>query len=127
MAIEASRQLANANKVLRGFKFKDVTFHHALLVPQDSYGIESYFYLRLCPEMGLKNAHPEAWNVGDRVFGICLSGGVETHSRSVDGFLAKLSEDVDWTVAATIPVAYTIAYAALYGIANARKGDKILI
>lgn len=67
------------------------------------------------------------FHVGDRVFGICLSGGVKTHSRSVDGFLAKLPEDVDWTVAATIPVAYTTAHAALHRIANVRKGDKILI
>ncbi|KAI0201376.1 polyketide synthase [Astrocystis sublimbata] len=47
MAIEASRQLADLDKSLEGFKFSDVSFHQALKVPGEG-GVESHFYLRPC-------------------------------------------------------------------------------
>ncbi len=46
MAVEASRQIAEKDKVLKGFRFRDVSFHLALRVPEDAVGIESHFYLR---------------------------------------------------------------------------------
>ncbi|KAH8883185.1 beta-ketoacyl synthase domain-containing protein [Thozetella sp. PMI_491] len=46
MAVEASRQLADSEKVLKGFKFRDVSFHAALRVPEDTLGVESHFYLQ---------------------------------------------------------------------------------
>lgn len=46
MAIEASRQLADQDKELGAFKFTDVSFHHALQIPEDALGVESHFYLK---------------------------------------------------------------------------------
>lgn len=60
MAIEASRQVADKDKILRGFKFRDVSFHEALRVPDDAQGIESHFYLRPYRETSLPNT--TAWN-----------------------------------------------------------------
>ncbi|KUI56159.1 Lovastatin diketide synthase LovF [Cytospora mali] len=60
MAIEASRQVAEKDKILKGFRFKDVSFHEALQVPDDSQGIESHFYLRPYRETSLPGT--SAWN-----------------------------------------------------------------
>ncbi|GJC77354.1 asperfuranone polyketide synthase afoG [Colletotrichum liriopes] len=46
MAIEASRQVADKTKSLKGFRFRDVSFKLALRVPDDANGVESQFYLR---------------------------------------------------------------------------------
>ncbi|KZL64051.1 polyketide synthase [Colletotrichum incanum] len=46
MAIEASRQVSDKTKSLKGFRFRDVSFKLALRVPDDANGIESQFYLR---------------------------------------------------------------------------------
>ncbi|KAN0068941.1 hypothetical protein V8E54_013110 [Elaphomyces granulatus] len=43
MALEASRQLANPQKVLEGFRLKEVVFHAALRVPTSADGIETHF------------------------------------------------------------------------------------
>lgn len=56
MAIEASRQLADASKVLKGFRFKDVSFHSALTVPDDAQGVESHFHLRPYRETSIPTA-----------------------------------------------------------------------
>ncbi|RFU25040.1 hypothetical protein B7463_g11292, partial [Scytalidium lignicola] len=53
MAIEASRQISDMSKVLKGFRFKDVSFHLALRIPDDAQGIESHFYLRSFRETNL--------------------------------------------------------------------------
>ncbi|OLN83448.1 Lovastatin diketide synthase LovF 5 [Colletotrichum chlorophyti] len=67
------------------------------------------------------------FQVGDRVFGLSVTGAIKTHVRSTDGFLAKLPEGVAWTTAASLPVAYTTAYAVLHEFGSVRKGDIILI
>lgn len=46
MAIEAMKQLADPVVPLAGFKFKDVSFHLAISVPDDLEGLETRFYLR---------------------------------------------------------------------------------
>lgn len=46
MAIEASRQIADKSKVVKGFQFRDVAFHAALRVPNTAQGVESSFCLR---------------------------------------------------------------------------------
>lgn len=46
MAIEAMKQLADPAVPLAGFKFKDVSFHLAITVPDDLEGLETRFYLR---------------------------------------------------------------------------------
>ncbi|KAI3337233.1 polyketide synthase [Xylariaceae sp. AK1471] len=59
MAIEASRQISDPTKSLKGFEFSDVSFHQALRLPSDG-GVESHFYLRPCT--GLNAVHGPAWN-----------------------------------------------------------------
>lgn len=53
MAIEASRQISDQDRLLKGFRFKDVSFHSALRVPDDAQGIESHFYLRALRDTNL--------------------------------------------------------------------------
>ena len=45
MALEASRQLANPQKVLEGLRLKEVVCHTALRVPTSTDGIETHFYV----------------------------------------------------------------------------------
>ncbi|KAI1085557.1 polyketide synthase [Whalleya microplaca] len=49
MAVEASRQISDTQRIIKGFRFKDVSFHSALRIPADTNQIESRFYLRRCP------------------------------------------------------------------------------
>ena len=46
MAIEASIQLANPDKKVKAFRFKEVALHMALRVPLGVEGVETHFYLR---------------------------------------------------------------------------------
>ncbi|KAJ5002828.1 Highly reducing polyketide synthase alt5 [Colletotrichum sp. SAR 10_66] len=46
MAIEACKQLVDPALKLAGFRFKDVSFHNALDIPEDAEGIETRFHLR---------------------------------------------------------------------------------
>ncbi|TVY91443.1 Reducing polyketide synthase [Lachnellula willkommii] len=71
MAIEGCRQLAersNPGKPIKGFRFREVSFHAALQVPDDTMGIESHLYLRPVKQAALENkASP--W----REFQICTA------------------------------------------------------
>lgn len=67
------------------------------------------------------------FQVGDRVFGLSVTGTVKTHVRSEDGFLVKKPECLSWAEAASVPVAYTTAYAILHDSGTIRKGDTILV
>ncbi|KAK7729951.1 Type I Iterative PKS [Diaporthe eres] len=60
MAVEASRQIALESKVLKGFRFKDVSFHLALRVPDDAQGVETHFYLR--PYRETSSPGSSTWN-----------------------------------------------------------------
>jgi NADPH:quinone reductase-like Zn-dependent oxidoreductase/acyl transferase domain-containing protein len=49
MVIEASKQLAelsNSGKAIRAIRFRNVSFHSALQVPDDAMGVESHLHLR---------------------------------------------------------------------------------
>ncbi|KAK1975195.1 beta-ketoacyl synthase domain-containing protein [Colletotrichum cereale] len=59
MAIEASRQVADRTKALKGFRFRDVSFKLALRVPDDADGVESQFHLRQHRESSV--SAPSAW------------------------------------------------------------------
>ncbi|KAI0430353.1 polyketide synthase [Xylaria sp. FL1042] len=59
MAIEASRQISDLTKTLKGFRFSDVAFKQALKVPTEG-GVESHFYLRPCIETSVM--HGKGWN-----------------------------------------------------------------
>lgn len=67
------------------------------------------------------------FQTGDRVFGLVLTGALKTHARSSDGLIAKLPDCLTWPEAASIPVAYTIAYSVLHEMGCVRRGDKILV
>ncbi|TVY81512.1 Reducing polyketide synthase FUB1 [Lachnellula suecica] len=71
MAIEGCRQLAersNPGKPIKGFRFREVTFHAALRVPDDAMGVESHVYLRPVKQAALETkASP--W----REFQICTA------------------------------------------------------
>lgn len=68
-----------------------------------------------------------SYQVGDSVFGLSFTGTVKTYVRSADGFLAKVPECLSWAEAASVPVAYTTAYAILHDSGTIRKGDTILV
>jgi acyl transferase domain-containing protein len=71
MAIEGCRQLAetsNPGKPIKGFRFKEVSFHAALRVPDDSMGIESHLYLRPVKQAALESK-PSPW----KEFQICTA------------------------------------------------------
>lgn len=67
------------------------------------------------------------FQVGDPVFGLSFTGTIKTHIRSEDGFLAKMPQCLSWAEAASIPVAYTTAYAILHDSGTVRKADTILV
>lgn len=46
MAIEAARQVAGSPMKIKGYRFKDVTFTKALILPPDADTVETEFYLR---------------------------------------------------------------------------------
>ncbi|KAF7560277.1 hypothetical protein G7046_g3869 [Stylonectria norvegica] len=71
MAIEGCRQLAersNPEATIKGFRFREVSFHSALRVPDDTMGIESHLYLRPTKQAGLE-AKPSVW----REFQLCTA------------------------------------------------------
>ncbi|CAM1502592.1 Fc.00g073680.m01.CDS01 [Cosmosporella sp. VM-42] len=67
------------------------------------------------------------FQIGDRVFGLSLSGTIRTHVRSMDGLLAKMPPSMSWNEASCIPVAFTTAYGVLYETGTIGRGDTILI
>lgn len=71
MAIEASRQLANPEKIVKAFRFKEVALHMALRVPSSGDGIETHFYLR--PYMDSTSSTSSSWSE----FQLCSQEGEE--------------------------------------------------
>ncbi|KAF4814699.1 Reducing polyketide synthase FUB1 [Colletotrichum siamense] len=63
MAIEGCKQLAersNPGKAIKGIRFREVSFHSALQVPEGALGIESHLYLRPVKQAALE-AKAAAW------------------------------------------------------------------
>ncbi|KAH8668644.1 fatty acid synthase S-acetyltransferase [Xylariales sp. PMI_506] len=71
MAIEASRQLANPKKPLKGFRMREIALHMALRVPTSSDGVETHFYLR--PYFESRSSTSSHWNE----FQLCSFDGEE--------------------------------------------------
>ncbi|KAI1073697.1 hypothetical protein F5B20DRAFT_586970 [Whalleya microplaca] len=46
MVIEAARSIANPDLVVKGYRFRDVTIHNALVVPSDAHGVEVQLYIQ---------------------------------------------------------------------------------
>ncbi|KAI3393132.1 hypothetical protein diail_4700 [Diaporthe ilicicola] len=71
MAIEGCKQLAersNPEKAIKGIRFREVSFHSALQVPDDTRGVESHLYLRPVKQAALE-AKASAW----REFQVCTA------------------------------------------------------
>ncbi|KAK2003329.1 mycocerosic acid synthase [Colletotrichum falcatum] len=71
MAIEGCKQLAERSspeKKIKGIRFREVSFHSALQVPDDAMGIESHLYLRPVKQAALESK-PSAW----REFQVCTA------------------------------------------------------
>jgi acyl transferase domain-containing protein len=66
------------------------------------------------------------FQVGDRVCGIAR-GTMKTYSRALETSLVRMPDNLSWTLAASLPVVYVTAYAALYDIANIQKGETVLV
>lgn len=60
MAIEASRQLADLSRQVKGYRLRDVSFLKALVIPLTPDGIETHFHLR--PYHSSTSGEPTAWN-----------------------------------------------------------------
>lgn len=65
MALEASRQLADENRKIAGYCIKNATFHHPLVVSQDTQGVEIQLYVRSIKDSSDKDF---AWSE----FRICI-------------------------------------------------------
>ncbi|KAJ2999173.1 hypothetical protein NUW58_g87 [Xylaria curta] len=73
-------------------------------------------------------AGPNAtFKVGDKVLGLSTSGTMKTYTRTCDGFLIGVPESMGWAEAASIPLAYSAAYAILVEHGSTQDGDAILI
>ncbi|KAK2007214.1 polyketide synthase [Colletotrichum eremochloae] len=71
MAIEGCKQLAERSspgKKIKGIRFREVSFHSALQVPNDAMGVESHLYLRPVKQAALETK-PSAW----REFQVCTA------------------------------------------------------
>ncbi|TDZ33845.1 Reducing polyketide synthase FUB1 [Colletotrichum spinosum] len=71
MAIEGCRQLAersNPGRTVKGVRFREVSFHSALQVPEGALGVESHLYLRPVKQAALE-AKAAAW----REFQVCTA------------------------------------------------------
>ncbi|KAI0879159.1 polyketide synthase [Hypoxylon argillaceum] len=67
------------------------------------------------------------FKAGDRVLGLSSSGTMKTYARSHHAFLARVPESMGWAEAASIPFAYSAAYAVLAEHGNIQDGDTILV
>ncbi|KAJ0311184.1 hypothetical protein COL516b_001888 [Colletotrichum fioriniae] len=74
-----------------------------------------------------KSGPASRFQVGDRVFGLAVSGTMKTHVRSTDGLLAKLPDGVSFTDGAVLSVDYTTAYAVLCEVGSIREGDSVMV
>ncbi|KAK1621900.1 mycocerosic acid synthase [Colletotrichum phormii] len=71
MAIEGCKQLAERSspgKPIKGIRFREVSFHSALQVPEGSLGVESHLYLRPVKQAALE-AKASVW----REFQVCTA------------------------------------------------------
>ncbi|KAK1468240.1 mycocerosic acid synthase [Colletotrichum melonis] len=71
MAIEGCKQLSersNPGKPIKGIRFREVSFHSALQVPEGALGVESHLYLRPVKQAAMETK-PSAW----REFQVCTA------------------------------------------------------
>jgi NADPH:quinone reductase-like Zn-dependent oxidoreductase len=82
-----------------------------------------------CEAAGIvtRTGSASSFQIGDRVFGLCLNGAAKTHARTEEGFLAKMPDTMTWTEAAALPSPYMTAYAALMETGILDKEETVLI
>lgn len=73
-----------------------------------------------------KEVDPRKLNIGDRVCAI-THGAFKTTARSHQSSVYKIPDNVSWSTAAALPVAYCTAYYALHYLARLREGESVLI
>jgi acyl transferase domain-containing protein/NADPH:quinone reductase-like Zn-dependent oxidoreductase len=65
--------------------------------------------------------------IGDRVVAITTRGSLSTVTRARDPFLFKLPDHLSFTMAATIPIAFSTAYYGLVELASISEDESVLI
>ncbi|KAL0937175.1 polyketide synthase [Colletotrichum truncatum] len=100
MAIEASRQVADKSKTLKGFRFKDVSFKLALQIPDDAHGVESQFFLRQHRETSLSTISAwqefQLWTLQDDEWREHCHGFVQTEYETEAAFNEGLIDSSDY-------------------------------
>lgn len=69
----------------------------------------------------------EGWNPGDRVMGLCQTGGYSEFVVTRVSTLLKIPEGLDFNQGAAIPCQYFTAYHALLTLGNLQAGQTVLI
>jgi putative PIG3 family NAD(P)H quinone oxidoreductase len=69
----------------------------------------------------------QRWREGQRVFGICGGGAHAEFLVAHQETLASVPDGLTWSQAAAIPEAFITAHDALWGQAQLRAGEKVLI
>ncbi|KAI1125068.1 polyketide synthase [Nemania abortiva] len=67
------------------------------------------------------------FKAGDRVLGLSATGTMKTYARSSHAFLTRVPGSMSWAEAASIPFAYSAAYAVLTEHGSIQDGDAILV
>ena len=69
----------------------------------------------------------QAWQIGDRVFGITAGGAQAEFVIVPESNLARIPEQLDWTDAGAMPEVFITAHDALFTRANLQMGERVLI
>jgi NADPH2:quinone reductase len=67
------------------------------------------------------------WKQGQRVFGLIGGGAHAEYIVTYEHLLAEIPANLDWTRAAAVPEVFITAHDALWGQANLRPGETVLI
>lgn len=67
------------------------------------------------------------WEIGDKVVAMTLFGGYSTHLIVPEALIFPLPAQWDFAQGASVPTVFLTAYYALFVLANAQKGDRVLI
>jgi NADPH2:quinone reductase len=72
-------------------------------------------------------AEAKGWNIGDRVMGLCSTGGYSEYAVTRDAGLMKVPDSLSFEEAAAIPCQYLTAYHVLFTLSGLKAGQTVLI
>ena len=101
-----------------GLTYKDVLVTLGQ-IPGSHLGLE-------CSGVVVKAGPKTEFKEGDRVACVTV-GAFKTQVRAKASTVVKIPEALDFTQAAALPVAFSLAYHSLYNIARIRSGESVLI